>query len=616
MSSRGRVPAYALIIAVNGDNLRAPELDAAKLRNTLMSLGIPLVDMLTGRAATRQNIIQSLNNIADNPKIMQDAPIIIYYAGHAIQTTINIPGAGSRKVECIRPLDSFSPGRAMPIPDITISALLGRIARKSKYITLLFDCCHAASGARDDTTVDETSELTLEVDPDELAKLDGELWSEALNNTLPDQDDNSRTISAHPRSFRYSGAMSHVLIASCHETQKSQEYYLNGAASPQGLFTTALIEALDECKEDKVIWTVTPVALFKRIKEIMQDIQRGNPRALPYPQIPQCEGYNKDRPIFATPARPHGSHAIAPIVEYPDRKICVLPVGLLGVRPQTTFEIYDYPGGRLKLIGRYRVADSSDGRTVLGVGRELQLGPDAYAVMCTPPVALTVEMAGDFPALYSDRSFQTDLVGQLGSHEPLDRFIIPVRSGHAHKIRASYSRSQGSVELQNTYGGVLRICNARHAPDALVKAVMFYNHLDQPDMSSLHNPGMFDILIRELTPTTTVDWSAMDGNEVLVPRPDRAPIAMHPTNGCVVPGSDASFGLQIKNRGGYPFFVYVFYFDPNDYSISTIYLPPSPDMAPLPPRGELTVGPGQGFYQGVLLDHSIGHEFHSAGWVL
>ncbi|KAG8738042.1 hypothetical protein FRC10_007322 [Ceratobasidium sp. 414] len=565
MSSRRRLPAYALIIAINGNNLGAPEPDAAKLHSTLASIGITSVDMLTGRAATRQNIIQSLNNIADNPKILQDTPIIIYYAGHATQTVINISGAGSRKVECIIPFDSLS-GRIMPIPDITISALLGRIARKkSKYITLLFDCCHAGSGARDDATVDEAPEFTVQVDPNELAKLDGELWSEALDNTSPNQDDSSRAVSAHPQSFRYSGATSHVLIASCHETQKSQEYRVGAAAYLQGLFTTALVEALGECKEDKVIWTVTPVALFERIKAIMQDIQRENRQALRYPQTPQCEGYNKDRPIFSTPALPHGSHAIAPILEDPDRKICMLPVGLLGVRPQATFEIYDYPDGHLKLMGRYRVADLSDGRTILNVGRQLQLGPEAYAVMCTPPTALTVEMAGDFPALYSDRSFQAGLVSRLGNHEPLDRFITPVRSGHTHKVRASYSRSQDSVELQNTYGGVLRIRNSRHAPDALAKAVVFFNHMDQPNMSPVHNPGMFDVLIHELTPAATADWSAMDRNELLVPRKDRAPIPMHPTQGCVVPGSDASFGLRIVNRSGYPFFVYVFYFDPSEF---------------------------------------------------
>ncbi|KAG8713630.1 hypothetical protein FRC09_018502 [Ceratobasidium sp. 395] len=586
------IPAHALIIAVNGASLGAPELDAAKLRSALASLGITSIDMLVGRAATRQNIIQSLNNIADNPRIPQDSPIIVYYAGHGTQQPINIPGAGPRKVECIVPVDSLGRPPAPPIPDITISTLVGRIARKkSKYITLFFDCCHAGSGSRDDE-VEEAADFTVEVDPDELAELDKELWLEALENPIPNEESSSRDVSSHPQSFRFPGITSHVLIASCHETQKSQEYTVRGAP-PQGLFTTALLEALEECVEDKILLTVTHAALFERIKAIMQHIQRDNQRVLPNPQVPQCEGYSKSRSIFSTPALPHGSHAIAPLVGDPNHGTCLLPLGsLAGVQPQTTFEIYDYPNGKLKMMGRFKVANLSDSQTMLNIGR-LQTLPEAYAVMCTPPVALPVEMVGDFPTLYNEKSFQGDLVGRLGSHEPLNHFVAPVGSGHRSKVRASYSRSQGSVELRNTYGGVLHIRKPLRASDALSKAVMFFHHLDQPNLSPLHNSGMFDIRIHELVPAKSSDWSAIDRTEVLVPRRDRAPIAMQPTpGGCTVPGSDSSFGLQIINRGAYPFFVHVFYFDPNDYSITPIYLPPGPNVAPLPARGELTVGYG------------------------
>ncbi|KAG8699621.1 hypothetical protein FRC09_006503 [Ceratobasidium sp. 395] len=584
------VPAYALIIAVNGAGLGAPELDAAKLRSSLASLGITSTDMLVGRAATRQNIIQSLNSVADNPRIPQDAPIIIYYAGHGTQQSINIPGAGPRKVECIVPVDSLSGKPSTPpIPDITISTLVGRIARKkSKYITLIFDCCHAGSGSRDGE-VDEATNFAVEMNPDELAELDKELWLEALENPPPDEDSNSRDVSVHPQSFRFPGIRSHVLIASCHEAQVSQEY----GAPPQGLFTTALLEALAECVEDKILWTVTHAALFERIKAIMEDIQRGNQRALRYPQVPQCEGYNKSRSIFSTPALPHGSHAIAPLVGDPNHGTCLLPLGsLAGVQPQTIFEIYDYPNGRLKLMGKFKVANLSDSQTMLNVGR-LQTLPEAYAVMCTPPVVLPVEMVGDFPTLYNDKSFQSDLVSRLGNHEPLNHFVAPVGSGHRSKVRASYSRSQGSVELRNTYGGVLHIRKPLRASDALSKAVMFFHHLDQPNLSPLHNSGMFDIRIHELVPAKTSDWSAIDHTEILIPRRDRAPIPMQPTpGGCTVPGSDSSFGLQIMNRGAYPFYVHVFYFDPNDYSIAPIYLPPGPNGAPLPSPGELTIGYG------------------------
>lgn len=89
--SRRRLPAYALIIAINDPPkivfqarpLRAPELDAIRLRDTLISLGVPhnSIDVLAGQAATRQRIIAKLIEIATSPRIQADAPILIYYAG-------------------------------------------------------------------------------------------------------------------------------------------------------------------------------------------------------------------------------------------------------------------------------------------------------------------------------------------------------------------------------------------------------------------------------------------------------------------------------------------------------------------------------------------------------
>ncbi|KAG8776409.1 hypothetical protein FRC12_000918 [Ceratobasidium sp. 428] len=562
------IPVYALIIAVNGAGLGAPELDAAKLRSTLASLGITSIDMLVGRAATRQNIIQSLNSVADNPRIPHDAPIIIYYAGHGTQQSINIPGAGPRKVECIVPVDSLS-GKppAPPIPVITISALVSRIAqKKSKHIV-------RPSKASDLLAAFLISQQTFIFD------------------------------CGHSGGFSFPDITSYSLLASCHETQVSQEY----GAPPQGLFTTSLLEALAECVEDKILWTVTHAALFERIKAIMQDTQRGNQRALPYPQVPQYVGGIKDRPVFSTSVLPPSSQAITPLVGDPNHGTCLLPLGsLAGVHPQTFFAIYDYPNGWLKLMGKFKVVNLSDSQTMLSIGR-IQILPEAYAVMYTPPVALPVEMVGDFPALYNNRSFQNDLISRLGSHEPLDHFVAPVGSGHRSKVRASYSKGQGSVELRNTYGGALHIRNPLRASDALSKAVMFFHHLDQPNLSPLHNSSMFDIRIHELAPAKASDWSAIDHIEVLVPRRDRAPIAMQPTpGGCTVPGSDSSFGLQIINRGAYPFFVHVFYFDPNDYSIASIYLPPGPNVALLPARGELTIGYGDAGAS--PLSFTIGHH--------
>ncbi|QRV99100.1 ICE-like protease (caspase) p20 domain protein [Ceratobasidium sp. AG-Ba] len=539
MSSSRRPPAYALIVAINdlnGAGLQAPEPDAIKLSETLASLGVPYIETLTGAAATRQAIIQKLSDIADNRKIVDDAPIIVYYSGKAVRQPLTVPGVGTYPAEFLVPYDTplSNSQHTAPIPPIskvTISALLGRVARrKSENITLILDCCYSGTSRRGVGRYDKS-----------------------LN--------------------------AYTLIASCHETQISQEYQT--PRGRQNFFTTSLVEALIECKEDNVIWTVTPVGLFERIKMIMEDMQHRE-RAL-RPQRPQCEGYYKDRPIFSRPARPHGSHAIAPVVERASH--IILPVGLLaGVGHHSVFDIYDYPQGRLKQVDRLRVQDVLDAEASSVAGRNLNLGPDAYAVMCTPYTALPVEMVGDFAALYNDKSFQASLANTFGSHEPLSRFISHVQNGG--KLSASYMRPD-QFELRNVHGCVLRFRGVSQVPGVLYKAAMFFHHLDQTATSTLVDPNMISVFIVQLVEAYQTDVL----RETNALAPQCKPTQIHPTRAYTVPVSDELFGLQILNNDAYNLYVYVFYFDPNDYSITPIYLPPTSD-APLPAAGGLVIGYG------------------------
>jgi hypothetical protein len=79
----GVLPAYALLIAINGHGLVAPESDAVRLQHTLMKLGVPTnsIEILAGPTATRNNIIRQLHSIRTHPRIVRDAPILIYFAG-------------------------------------------------------------------------------------------------------------------------------------------------------------------------------------------------------------------------------------------------------------------------------------------------------------------------------------------------------------------------------------------------------------------------------------------------------------------------------------------------------------------------------------------------------
>ncbi|QRV85015.1 ICE-like protease (caspase) p20 domain protein [Ceratobasidium sp. AG-Ba] len=578
MSNSKRLPAYALIIAINdlnGAGLQAPEPDAIKLSKTLASLGVPYIETLTGPAATRQAI--DCGRCAHHHILR----------GHARRIPFAVPGVGTYPAEFLVPYDTLlSEFRRTPpvppIPDVTISALLGRIAqKKSKHTTLLLDCCHAGSGSRDDDA-DNAIDSIHDVDLDKLIGLDQDLWSELPSDTNNDPCEtngssraaqNNRTLS-----LRYGGVTSHVLIASCHEVQTAQEY--RTPYGFQALFTTALIEALNECKEDNVIWTVTPIGLFERIKMIMEDIQHRE-RSLK-PQYPQCEGYYKDRPVFSTPARPHGSHAIAPIVERGGR--IILPIGLLaGVGRQSVFDIYDYPQGRLKHVDRLGAHHVLDAETSMVAGRNLNPGPDAYAVMCTPPTALPVEMVGDFAALYNDKSFQASLVGTFGSHEPLSHFINPVRS--RGKLSASYMRPH-QFELRNVHGGVLRFRGASQVPGALYKAAMFFHHLDQTATSPLADPNMINLFVVRLGEAYRTDVL----REANALAPQGQPTQIHPIRGYSVAVSNASFGLQIS-IGVHITSMYMCSTLTLMITQSPLSTPPTSDI-PLPTGGSLAIGYG------------------------
>ncbi|KAF8752289.1 hypothetical protein RHS01_08063 [Rhizoctonia solani] len=222
-----RIPAYVLIIAINGHNLFAPESDAYRLREHWFRLVFQSMLFTTHWCACNSQCNHSpLRNIATNPNILKDAPIIIYFAGHGVQQRFPIPGLGTINAECIIPFDTLSSGnQVLPIPDITISALLGDAKEKGDQISW------------------KISDGLLNIDGEEFKNEDGDIWASFLQeNGSADVGPKSRSIAtSSPGSLRYQGIKSHTLIASCREYEESFEYSKSGQA-PTGVFTSALIE--------------------------------------------------------------------------------------------------------------------------------------------------------------------------------------------------------------------------------------------------------------------------------------------------------------------------------------------------------------------------------------
>ncbi|CAE6535105.1 unnamed protein product [Rhizoctonia solani] len=566
MSTRQRFSAYALIIAISEHQLVTPEPDARRLHDTLIQFGFS------------ENSIKMLT-------------------GHGVKQRILVPGFGtSIDAECIVPYDTIATrGQILPIPDITISALLGEIAKaKGDYITLLLDCCHSGSGSRDANIDNNRGSLPkdlLNFDQEEFKNEDGDIWSEFLK---PGDDTKaepkSRSIStSNPGSFRYQGIKSHVLIASCGENEESFECSIAGQPRTS-LFTAALLEALNHCRRSNMLWEVTCMGLFTRIKDFMLDI--GQRR---FPQTPQCEGYHRERHVFATPAFPHRQHGIAPITEIPERPgQYLIPVGeLAGVRPESEFEIYDYPKGKLTSKGRFPVSgvdNRAGSMTVINAGKNLKLGPDAYAVLCILPSPLPIDLSPDLHQIWASQDFQDDLRRRLSGRQSINHFIGPVRPGHPSKLRVSHSASTGEVAVEPTDGRsrpiVFRRLSIPHLSDTLAKAVMFYYHLERQVMSRENNPFGFEVW--ELIESAPNDPDYLGA---LMPDRERGAITFHPNEETRIRGSNGMFGLRITNHAEEAYYIYIFYFDPNDFSITPIYLPPT-DQPSVLRKGSLKIGYG------------------------
>ncbi|CAE6454717.1 unnamed protein product [Rhizoctonia solani] len=153
---------HALVIGINQylhhSQLQGAVNDANAFKSYLLDdLLVPeeQITTLFDAEATRAGIIQAFQNLATDPTIQQNDPIIIYYAGHGaeIQPPPNRRDLAGSMVQCLVPQDAGTRDLGTtvvpPIPDFTISSLLNRIANaKGDNISVIFDSCHSASVTR------------------------------------------------------------------------------------------------------------------------------------------------------------------------------------------------------------------------------------------------------------------------------------------------------------------------------------------------------------------------------------------------------------------------------------------------------------------------------------
>ncbi|MEP0545555.1 MAG: caspase family protein [Rhodothermales bacterium] len=115
------------------------------------------VTLLTDAEATRDGILAAMDALAD--ATAEDDIVVMFFAGHGSQMTCREGDEPDGLDETIVPYDTGranhpdAPGSAddtnRDISDDEINVWLRRVTAKTSYVTLLFDCCHSGTIARD-----------------------------------------------------------------------------------------------------------------------------------------------------------------------------------------------------------------------------------------------------------------------------------------------------------------------------------------------------------------------------------------------------------------------------------------------------------------------------------
>jgi hypothetical protein len=134
---------------------------------------------LHNAAAGQQGILQAMEQVHE--RVKKDDIVVFHFSGHGSQRTSVNPDEGTGMNSTITPADSgcVDPFPNLDIIDDVINDWLGRLASKTRYITLTFDCCHSGTITRDafgasggakarNVPADRRSLAAMGVDPNQL----------------------------------------------------------------------------------------------------------------------------------------------------------------------------------------------------------------------------------------------------------------------------------------------------------------------------------------------------------------------------------------------------------------------------------------------------------------
>ncbi|KAG9121488.1 hypothetical protein FRC07_002546, partial [Ceratobasidium sp. 392] len=570
---------FALIVGINDypeiKPLKGAVPDAQAVAEYLREyLDIPddHIAEIYNEKATRAGIIQAFRNLCDDERIEKDDAILIFYAGHGGE--VEAPEGwetDGQKIQGLIPYDVRTldiTGRIVEIiPDRTVGSLLEDLAEaKGDNITVIFDCCHSASGTR----ASEDPQARL-VDSKDLPPL-----SSDTDKYIIRQPDPSTRAAVIPAGFAHRGLRSHVLLAACMATEVAWE------REGRGEFTSAILSILKNTAVDKMTYTELKDSLPKMIQ-----------------QNPQCEGENKTRILFNNKLA--GASPIMTRVEI-DEDIIKLHAGFAqGVTKGARFDIYQHhlndPMSNPCLATLEVTAVLNFHSVLTATGDLPQIQNPAYARQVSPGRGHEIKVYV-FPALQEKLQ---------GDPEWRDKFLSD-DSSFVARPTFDISEADLSLDLRSdnrvTYDthnkisnehGITRLpettrVDVKQILAALQSAAAWDWHVGRTNPDS---PFKDDVRIEVFRVKEDLTKWNPDGRRPLIPAGENLN-----TNGVAEIFVDPThyYGYRIVNDTALDLYPYLFYFDASKLSIEHYYLGPLPGSGrmdvPLRQKGYMSVGFG------------------------
>lgn len=234
-----------------------------------------LITELHNAAASQQGILDAMENLVK--QIEQDDIVVFHFSGHGSQRKSADESEGTGMNSTISTADSgyMDPYPNLDIIDNVINEWLTRLASKTRYISLTFDCCHSGTITRD----------ALGARARGLPEDKRSRSAMGVNKTQMLPATRSRGDTSKPSGWLALND-NYVVMSGCRDDEYSYEFETEGGGEPirNGALTHFLTNAL---------LTAKPGSTYRDIFELARNGVNSKFNA----QHPQIEG-SQDREIF------------------------------------------------------------------------------------------------------------------------------------------------------------------------------------------------------------------------------------------------------------------------------------------------------------------------------